>query len=881
MAKSAAAYYEVRWRIQGSDEAWSAPQRVNPASEVVVEGLDRTKAYEFEARAVSNCGAKSDWAPSADHTVPSAPAGTLTLSDLKAEADQASSDAAAANAQLADIASDNLLTPGEKPLVIRDYNVITTEQAGIDAQASAYGITTEKTAYDGKVSALTSYLGGLTSPTAWNNLSGNTTIVGADFRQAFADVYTTRQTLLNAIYAAAKAKADAAQATANQANANTPAVINPQFKIDTTGWIFDNGTGFYREQGSNSPDSACNTYLVRQGQAGGATTVARNQGYVSVVTGQTVTALCCLKSLSANAGAYAGVRISWRDINHSELSVTHASVTCGPGGTYLQCVSKAVGQAPANAQFAHLEIEYVSHSSGYLNATSCGLSVLPASLGEVPDGGGFGKTASSRLQNSIPLIPSSGPNLIPNAGFETNLCNAARNTNILTTGVDLCDGWISWIGAAPGMAYSSSSGYGARGGGACALLFGPAKQYSPLAANETRFQVGGVQLKDPPVLLPNQQIVVKWYRNWNFTSGFPIPAGVNVTVSAGVYCYNAAGTYLGEVSCTMTNAQGNSNYGSTPQVAVGTIPAATARVVVGAYLTIANTNASAVDCSWPTGTMAEIQMDDFYVGLVTDLSVDVGGTLSTQRNLPLVTWGNYGGMWSGLSLTYSSTTTSCTFSASAASFVGGGDSIAYNAGSVTVSGTAGSTVTYYLYYDDPTMAGGSRSLQATTAQITSLNANGRVLVGKATVTYPTSGTGSGGGGSACPEVDEPVVRRTPDGSEEVIRAGDVRVGDHLLLSSGRWGLVTYSHARQQPGVRVIGVDGSSIICSESAPLETAEGQCVPAGEVHGLVLKHRSAGVMRVAGVEFIDSIWVQHITCENDCFWVGDYSHHNLKPLS
>jgi hypothetical protein len=667
--------------------------------------------------------------------------------------------------------------------------------------------------------------------------------------------------------------------TANQANANTPAVINPQFKNGTTGWTFDNTAGFYQETGSNSPDSACNTYLVRQGQAGGLTTAARNLGYVSVVAGQTVTALCCLKSLSANAGAYAGVRISWRDSSHTELSVTQASVTVGPGGTYLQAVSKAVGQAPANAQFAHFELYYVSHSSGYLNATSCGLSVQPASLAEVPDGGGFGKTASSRLQNGIPLIPSSGPNLIPNAGFETNLCGATRDTNVLTNGTSMCDAWVSWIGGSPGMAYASSSGYGARGGGACAMLIGPAKQYSPLAAHETRYQVGGVQLKDPPVLLPGQQIVVKWYRNWNYTSGYPIPSGVTVTVSAGVYCYNAAGTYLGEVSCTMTNAQGNSNYGGSPQVAVGTIPAATARVVVGAYLTIANGNAVATDCSWPGGTMAEIQMDDFYVGVVTDLSIDVGGTLSTQRNLPLVTWGNYGGGWSGLSIPYTTTTTSCTFTPSAATFVGGGDSIAYNASSLTVSGTAGSTVTYYLYYDDPGMTGGSKTLQATTNQITSLNANGRVLLGKVAVTYPTSGTGGGSGGTGCPQVDEPVIRRAPNGGEEVIRAGDAGVGDDLLLSSGRWGRVTYSETKQQPGVRVVGTDGSSITCSASAPLETADGPCVTAPYVRDLVLKHRTAGVMRVAEVFDVGDIWVQHITCENDCFWVGDYSHHNLKP--
>ena len=59
MAVSAAEYYEVRWRVKGNDEAWSSPRRVSPVSEVVIEELDRNTQYEFEVRAVSNCGAKS------------------------------------------------------------------------------------------------------------------------------------------------------------------------------------------------------------------------------------------------------------------------------------------------------------------------------------------------------------------------------------------------------------------------------------------------------------------------------------------------------------------------------------------------------------------------------------------------------------------------------------------------------------------------------------------------------------------------------------------------------------------------------------------------------------------------------------------------------
>lgn len=107
--------------------------------------------------------------------------------------------AAAAMADIIDISSDNILSPPKKPSVILDYNTITAEQSGIDTRATALGITTEKTAYDTAISALTTYMATLTTPVAWNNLTDNTTIVGTTFRSKFQDVFTAKQALLNKI----------------------------------------------------------------------------------------------------------------------------------------------------------------------------------------------------------------------------------------------------------------------------------------------------------------------------------------------------------------------------------------------------------------------------------------------------------------------------------------------------------------------------------------------------------------------------------------------------------------------------------------------------------------------------------------------------------
>jgi|GEM_PF-4507987 len=127
-------------------------------------------------------------------------------SDAQSTADDAYAAAGQANTILANIANDDLLTPDEKPDVVLNRDVIVGEQAGIEASADIYGITTEKTAYAASITALTVYLATLTTPVLWSSLAGNTTIVGATFRSKFAGVYAARQVLLNKIAAVAAVK---------------------------------------------------------------------------------------------------------------------------------------------------------------------------------------------------------------------------------------------------------------------------------------------------------------------------------------------------------------------------------------------------------------------------------------------------------------------------------------------------------------------------------------------------------------------------------------------------------------------------------------------------------------------------------------------------
>lgn len=373
MTKTAAVGFEVRWR-KNSDDAnhWSSPVGVGADGHVSVPGLERVTDYTFEARAVSACGAKSAWATQT-FNLPDVPAGTLTLADLKSEVDDAAGDAAAANAELAQIADDSLLSPPEKPTVERDYSVITTEQAGIDAQATAYGITTEKIAYDNAVSALTAYLATLTDPVAWNDKSGYTDIVGSTFRSKFAAVYTARQTLLNAIYAAAKQGLDS----------NQPLIRNPNFTTgDLTGWTVEPGVTGWGAQNAQatSPNPAIPTYVSYY--AGSATNTAlRNKACNPCQQGDVVTATCQVACQSGGGNGY--VRIIFYNASSQELSGG------GSGNQFsgnASGTSRATAIAPAGAVFFLVAPAVAGYTTGVFRFTAFTMSLGARSLDEVPDG---------------------------------------------------------------------------------------------------------------------------------------------------------------------------------------------------------------------------------------------------------------------------------------------------------------------------------------------------------------------------------------------------------------------------------------------------------------------------------------------------------------
>jgi len=120
----------------------------------------------------------------------------------KANIQNAQNAANNANELLADIANDNKLTAVEKQEVKKEWDSIVAEKTLLESQATAYGITTDKTNYINAYNALDTYL---TSNNLLADLTSTSDIVGVTFRSKFSDYYKYKIILMNAITNALKA----------------------------------------------------------------------------------------------------------------------------------------------------------------------------------------------------------------------------------------------------------------------------------------------------------------------------------------------------------------------------------------------------------------------------------------------------------------------------------------------------------------------------------------------------------------------------------------------------------------------------------------------------------------------------------------------------
>lgn len=157
---------------------------------------------------------------------------------------------------------------------------------------------------------------------------------------------------------------------------------------------------------------------------------------------------------------------------------------------------------------------------------------------------------------------------------------------------------------------------------------------------------------------------------------------------------------------------------------------------------------------------------------------------------------------------------------------------------------------------------------------------------------PPGGIGGGGEPNDCPSVDA-FVTVVVAGEDRRIRAGDVKVGDTLVLFdtelwSRETGVVSFSEPAIADRVRIVTRAGVRLTCSTTAPIRVDSGELVRAPDLLGRTVAVRlgdagHAQWTRVDAVEPLPQGWVQHITVGNREFWVGDDAagdllHHNIK---
>ena len=126
------------------------------------------------------------------------------------------------------------------------------------------------------------------------------------------------------------------------------------------------------------------------------------------------------------------------------------------------------------------------------------------------------------------------------------------------------------------------------------------------------------------------------------------------------------------------------------------------------------------------------------------------GRIVDPRGLPPISAMNLGYKYKGTP-TYSAaagTPATATISFGAAQLLGGSTAISYNAMSVGVTGTNGTSSTFQLYVEEPnpTAFGGAKTLVATTTGDDIYSGTNRVWLGSVVVAFPAAGGGSGSGG---------------------------------------------------------------------------------------------------------------------------------------
>lgn len=357
--------------------------------------------------------------------------------------------------------------------------------------------------------------------------------------------------------------------------------------------------------------------------------------------------------------------------------------------------------------------------------------------------------------------------------------------------------------------------------------------------------------------------------------------GANGSASLAIWFYDSAGAFLSGGAVAGWAASGTGEW----------------RRVAGVATAPANAAQCKVGCEVPPGHSAGFWcFDEFrkfrpdFVLLPDDLVGDTlgrriglrrpgsGHRIGDNRNLPQIMVGN-GRAKVATTITYTASAgepATATISVGAFTVITGSVSVAYSASSVGVSGTGGTSVTYFLYMDDPAYAGGARTLVATTNGNDVYSADGRIYIGSCAVTFPTSGTGGGDGGRIeCIAFGQFIA--------EDVAIEDARPGTlfHCIdYPSGqsrpfRRRLQAVEHSIA-PCVRIETDGGAALVCSVTTPFDLPEGGTVFAPDMLGHQVL-TDLGIETVVSVTDAGNRCVAHIHLGGISFAAGEDPAHRI----
>lgn len=678
----------------------------------------------------------------------------------QATADAAQADATASLAQLADIAADGKLTADEKVRARREYQEVTGEEAGIVAQANGYGLTAERDAYVDAINALQSYLQGLgliDAGHAWTSITGTTDIARATWDGHWRDVYAKRQALLNAIVAKAKSIGDTAQRSADGA----VLVKDGDFENGGLGWSnltgkdVSQGGGFYREVTSHAYRG---TSVVTHAANGGAYQDCASDAF-AVAPGDTVQAQAMARNFGGGANGDVYLRIWGYDAAGGFIGTigdAHFNTATLITGSEWRGLTASGAVRDKRIAYARVGFAVSGRTAGYMMldqvramrsqaATAGSANLVPcANFGGV--NGHFAPWAIHYNPNGLPgvlrnkrigLVSGSPWTIQGNAGVLE--WHQGSTLYVNTTPAEVrCQ---EVIPVKPGQRYQAHlkiCTHRTESGIAIAFFN---RDGGWLGSATTRpCGTGGENASDHwPTNLPATRVFAPAINpgSAGVESGYD-HTGVFVTAPA-----DAAYAYF--YIFKLGTQSGGDCYAWWIKPYFG--EAGPHQTELTPWSDAPPLNADAIGNGVTFGVVRNDDLWDTYGARRIGMRIAGSGhRIGDNRNLPQIMVGN-GRAKVATSITYTASAGApATATISVGAFnVTAGYTLSYSASSVGVAGDGGTTITYHLYMDDAAHQGGARTLVATTNGLDVYASDGRIYIGTCQITFPTSGTGGGGG----------------------------------------------------------------------------------------------------------------------------------------